>query len=375
MAARIAALAAVLLCVSTPAAAGARHQDRLLLSHPYPIEAAPSFPGGLFHWIDSLAGTSVGKTVPAHRAEFLRLFGQPTPSDLAEFEAFVAARDEHGRHEAEAAARKGVSPRASAMLSVFCASATVEDALASLKPELTPETWGRLAGALAYFRPKYGVVWNGGAIPEAFLRAAREDSGRARLESLLATIVRFYDVEPLAVPPPRIALVPVPSGWGTHAEAIGSVLLLEIRSEDTLAEEASVIVHENSHFLWTLVAAERRRRLAAAAAGVSDTAEETFRLLHEAIPTALGQGVADHVFRPAGWSLDDFWYHTDDIDRCAKRIYPIILDALNAGLTLDEELVKRAIRAAETPGGRGFLSPPRPEPIFPKANRAFGERP
>jgi hypothetical protein len=372
---RWAALAAALIVVSFPTAAGTHRQDRLLLSHPYPIEAVASYPGGLFHWIDSLAGTSVGKTVPAHRAQYLRLFGQPDSEDLAQLAVFVVAREEHARYEAERAARSGLAPRASAMLSVFCASATVEDALATVKPELNAETWNRFANALAYFRPKYDVVWNGGAIPQAFLSAARSDSGRLRLEALLATIVRLYGVDPLAAPPPRIALVPVPSGWGTHAEAVGSVLLLEIRTDDTLAEQASVIVHENSHFLWTLIPAERRQRLATAASGVSPTAQETYLLLHEAIPTALGQGVADHAFRPADWSLDSSWYHTDDVDRCAKRIYPVILGALDDGLTLDEALIKKAIVAAETAGGQGLLSPPDREPMLPTAKRAFGERP
>jgi hypothetical protein len=349
VAARGAALAAALLFVVSPARAAAHHQDRLLLSHPYPIEAWPSYPGGLFHWIDSLAGTSVGKTIPAHRAQFLRLFGPPTPSDVAQLEAFVDAREEHARFEAERASRMGVAPRASAMLGLFCSSATVEETLASLKPELSAETWSRLGGALTYFGPKYDVVWNGGAIPQAFLDAARADPGRQKLEALLATIVRFYGVDPLAAPPPRIALVPVPAGWGTHAEAMGSVLLLEIRPEDTLAEQASVIVHENAHFLWTLIPAERRQRLADAALGVSVTAQDTYRRFHEAIPTALGQGVADHAFAPADWSLDDFWYHTDDVDRCAKRIYPVVLDALSAGTAMDEAFVKRAILAAERP--------------------------
>jgi hypothetical protein len=330
-----------------PAAAGARHQDRLFLSHPYPIEASPSFPGGLFHWIDSLAGTTVGKTVPAHRAEYLRLFGRPTDADREQIAAFVAAREEHAQREAESAARAGVAPRASAMLGVFCASASVEAALASLKPELTPGAWDGLAKALAYFRPKYEIVWDGGQVPQGFLHAARSDPGRAQLEALLAKIVRFYGVDPLGVPPPRIALVPVPPGWGTHAEAMGSVLLLEIRKGDSLADEASVVVHENSHFLWTLMPAARREQLAAAAAGMGDAEQRTYRLFHEAIPTALGQGVADRAFRPTNWSLDGFWYHIDEVDRCAKRIYPVIMDALDGGLTLDETLIRRAIRAAE----------------------------
>lgn len=346
---RALAAALVLLTVTLPATAGAHHQDRLLLARPYPIEAAPSFPGGLFHWIDSLAGTSAGKTVPAHRAEYLRLFGALTDDDRAHLDAFLAARAEHASRVAADAARRNFPPRTSAMLGVFCGSATVDDALAALKPELTPVAWDGLAKALLHFRPRYEVVWDDGAVPKAFLENARRDPGRSQLTALLARIVRFYGVDPLTVPPPRLALVPVPAGFGTHAEAIGGVLLLEIREGETLADEASVVVHENAHFLWGLVPEERRRRLALLAAGLGDAALGTFRLFGEAIPTALGQGVADRAFRPAAWSLDGPWYHTPDVDACAKRIYPTVRDALAGGFTLDEELVRRAIHASNGP--------------------------
>jgi hypothetical protein len=346
---RALALAFALLTAASPAAAAAHRQDRLLLAVPYPIEAAPSFPAGLFHWIDSLAGTTQGKTVPAHRAEFLRLFGPLTPDDRAQLEAFVEARAQHAQHEAASAMRQGVPPRASAMLGVFCGSATVDAALATLKPELTQEAWDALAGALAHFRSRYEVVWKDGAVPREFLESARRDPGRAQLAALLAKIVRFYDVDPLAVPPPRLALVPVPGGYGTHAEAIGSVLLLEIRNGDRLADEASVVVHENSHFLWSLVPAERQRRLASVAAGLGDDGAAAFQLFREAIPTALGQGVADRAFRSSSWSIDSPWYHTKDVDACAKRIFEIVNAALDEGLTLDDELVRRAVRAAEAP--------------------------
>ena len=156
-------------------------------------------------------------------------------------------------------------------------------------------------------------------------------------------------MDPLAVPPPRLALVPVPSGFGTHAEAIGGILLLEIREGDGLADEASVVVHESAHFLWGLVPAERQRRLALAAAGVDDDGAKAFRLFREAIPTALGQGVADRMFRPSSWSLDGPWYHTEDVDLAAKRIFATVSSALDEGLTLDEELVRRAVRAANGP--------------------------
>jgi hypothetical protein len=343
------ALAFALLTAAPPAAAATHRQDRLLLALPYPIEAAPSFPAGLFHWLDSLAGTTQGKTIPAHRAEYLRLFGPLTGEDTAQLSAFVEARAEHAQHEAADALRTGRPPRASAMFGVFCGSATVGAALAKLKPELTGPTWDGLAKALAHFRPRYEVVWHDGAVPREFLESARRDPGRAQLSALLAKIVRFYGVDPLKVPPPRLALVPVPTGFGTHAEAIGGILFLEIRSGDRLADEASVVVHENSHFLWNLVPEERQRRLANFAAGLDGDGATTFRLLGEAIPTALGQGVADRAFRPSSWSLNGPWYHTKDVDACAKRIFDVVASALDAGSSLDEELVRLAIQAAESP--------------------------
>jgi hypothetical protein len=346
---RRALVLAFVVLAAAPAAAASHRQDRLLVSVPYPIEAAPSFPAGLFHWLDSLAGTTPGKTVPAHRKEYLRRFGRLTEDDTAQLGAFVEARAEHAQHEAESALRRGDLPRASAMLGAFCGSATVEAALASLKPELTRQAWDGLAKALAHFRPRYEVIWNDGAVPKQFLESVRRDPGRAQLTALLAKIVHFYGVDPLTVPPPRLALVPVPDGFGTHAEAIGRILFLEIRSGDTLADEASVVVHENSHFLWNLVPADRQRRLAGFAAGLDVDGARTFRLFGEAIPTALGQGVADREFRPSSWSIDGPWYHTDEVDTCAKRIFDTVTSALDEGKTLDEELVRRAIRAAEGP--------------------------
>jgi hypothetical protein len=177
----------------------------------------------------------------------------------------------------------------------------------------------------------------------------KHDPSRAQLEALLGEIVHFYDVDPLSVPPPRLALVPVPSGHGTHAEAIGGILLLEIRRDDGLADEASVIVHESSHFLWNLVPESRKKQLADTAAASGDASKRAFRLFGEAIPTALGQGVADRMFRPWSWSESGPWYHTDEVNRCAKLIYPIVREALDSGKTLDDGLVSRALQAAALP--------------------------
>jgi hypothetical protein len=227
---RLLALTLLAAALPRPAAAAADPSDRLLLARPFPIEAAPSFPGALFHWIDSLAGTSNGKTIPVHQQEYVELFGPMTDADKAQLDAFVAARAEHLQRLQAAAARGGPPAKFSALLGTFCSSATVEEALDRAKDELSPGSWNGLAGALAYFRPKYERIWHDGEIPKAFLARARSDPSVSRLESLLARIVRFYQVDPLRAPPPRLALVPVRPGGGTHAEAIGGVLLLEIRA-------------------------------------------------------------------------------------------------------------------------------------------------
>jgi hypothetical protein len=65
--------------------------------------------------------------------------------------------------------------------------------------------------------------------------------------------------------------------------------------------------------------------------------------LDEALPTALGQGVADRVFRPLSWSKKVQWYHAPDVDTYAKAIYPLVLDALASGRSIDEAFVKNAI--------------------------------
>jgi hypothetical protein len=287
-----------------------------------------------------LAGTSAGKTVPAHRRQFLRLFGALTEQDQEHLRAFVAARAEHANRE---------GARVSDLLGIFCRAARIDDALATARPQLTPSTWNGLAKALAHFRPRFDVVWDDGAVAKAFLERARRDPGRIKLEALLTKLVRFYDVDPLSVAPPRLALVPVPAGFGTHAEAIGDVLLLEIRSGEGLADEASVVVHENAHFLWSLVPGRPTAKPVPGRRDEGEAAEKIFRVLGRRFPRCSAKGIADRSFNPSSWSLDDPWYHVEDVDACAKRIYPVLETALELGQKLDEDLVRRVLRTAKGP--------------------------
>lgn len=316
-----------------------------LLSRPYPIYAAPSFSGAVFHWIDSLAGTSEGKTVPAHRAEFVRRFGHPTEEDRRQIGAFLRARRAYLEH-LRAIAGPGGAPRAAEMLRVFCAAPSVEAALAEIRPTIPAGAFDDLSGALGWFRPKYEKIWNDGAVPKEFLARVRHDRGLRRLSKLLARVAAFYGVDPSTAIPPRLALVPVPPGYGTHAEEVGNILLLEIRPGDDLAEEATVIVHENAHWLYSLVPDARKKRLERIGASRGPAGRYTYALLAEAIPTALGQGVAGRAFEGRSWSTSLPWYHLSAVDACAKAIYPRVRKALATGGVLDASFVENAL---ETP--------------------------
>ena len=175
-------------------------------------------------------------------------------------------------------------------------------------------------------------------MPRAFLAAAREDPAWTRLDALLVRLARFYGVSPDGAPRPRLLLVPVPDGFGTHAYALRRTLLLEIREGDRLADQAAVVVHENAHFLFSRLPRERQDKLEAAAREAGAAGAAAWATLHEALPTALGQGVADRAFRK-GWSTDGHWYHTAEVDRYAKALLPLLDRTLDAGGVLDEAFV------------------------------------
>ncbi len=337
------ALLAALLCAAPPA--GATQREASLLGKAYPLEAEVSFPAGLFHWVDSLAETSGGKTIPSYQREFIEKFGRPGEEDSRHILRFRQARAAHlSRAHGPLEPGTGIRLTAkSAMLGVFCASPTVEAALARLEGEISDDELDGLSGALEHFRPRYEQVWGGGRVAGEFVERAQKDGAARRiLGRLLQRVARFFDVDPRSVPPPRLVLVPVPDGFGTHAEAIGRQLLIEIRPGESLADEASPIVHENAHFLWRLMPRERVERLRAAALDVGPGGRRAWEILHEALPTALGQGVADRALRP-GWSPEQRWYHMDDVDAYAKAIFPLVLLAMEKGGRFDEAFVRRLV--------------------------------
>ena len=330
----------VVLVLGLPAAAA--EPDRSLLGDRYTIGVSVDFHNGLLHWLDSLAevkgaGSTAGKTVPAHRAEFHALWGRPSDSDREMLRRYHAARR---------AFADGASPGDRHRLTLaFFEAADLDEALERASALGDPEAVGHLTQSIRHFEPRYGRVWRQGHIPRKFVERASAATRRDELADLLAGVARFFGVPPDPDPPPQLVLTPVPSGFGTHAQAIGRFLLIEIRDGETLADEVAPIVHENVHYLFQSISPARREALERAAVGTARYGADAWRTLAEALPTAIGQGVAERSFRGASWSLKIPWYHLEHVDAYAKRIFPLVDRALEAGRPFDEALVRRLVEA------------------------------
>jgi hypothetical protein len=335
------ASAALLALLSLAATSGAARADSLL-EGPYPLEIVTSSHPALLHWIDSLTGIdgpgmTAGKTWLAHREEYRNVFGPPQPADVAWLERYLRARD----------AYLGSAERRPLDLTLAFYAAPDLDAAIASAGELLPEPVRiDFAGAIRHFAPKHRAVWNDGEVPKRFLASARAEPKLARrLARFLAGVADFYDVDPGEVPRPVLVLVPVPDGHGTHAQAVGRFLLVEVRPGEGLRDQVAPIVHENAHFVWLHAPHERRDGLAAHAWDRGGRAREAWALLQEALPTAIAQGVADERLGTPGWSPGRPWYHDPSIDAYAKRIYPAVRRALASRRKLDRALLDELLEA------------------------------
>jgi len=305
----------------------------------YPLDIEIQFHTALFHWVDSLAGTSGGKTITAHQQEFRSKFGNPSREDVDMLMRFQQARLSDARQDVDGQPL----PKGTAELRrVFLEAEELDKAIERAREETPDGDVDAIRDALLYFKPRYVEIWNDGQVPSRFARHFRGDPRLEKLEILLARIAGFYGVDPGAGTTPKVVPVPVPGGHGTHATAVGPYLLIEIRASDRLSHQASVIVHENAHVMFNRVDDDRLRRMEAMAAHSKRT-KRAWVALREALPTALGQGLADREFRPGSWSPSRPWYHTEEIDAYAKELLPLVRHSLDNGGRFDEEFLKSAL--------------------------------
>lgn len=335
-------LALVTAAWGAPPAPPGEAPSRLLLTDGYPLEVSVSFPAALLHWIDSLAqldgvwGGTAGKTIEAHRRSYVKALGEPSAEDLHRLEGFRQAR---------VAFVVGHPTDRNGLTHAFLQASSVEGAIERSSELLDTRDAAALAEAVRHFQGKYRRIWRDGEIVRNFLLQAQADGRRQALARFLGDVAAFYGVEPNLEPHPNLVLAPVRDGFGTHAQAIDHFLLLEVRPEEGLMDQVAPIVHENAHLLFSRMSRERSESLERAAAESGASGREAWQLLREALPTAIGQGAAGQRFRPGRWSPRDRWYHIAAVDVYAKRIYPIITDALAGGRVLDEPLVRRLVDA------------------------------
>ncbi len=333
-------VAALSIALATLGVWGARGAHTEPKAATYPIEIDVSFHAALFHWVDSLAGTSGGKTIPAHQKQFRAWFGEPSQEDYDHLDRFRKTR----LRDAVRTEGDSTSPRGMGRLRlVFLESDSLEGALGRATDEMNSSDAEVVREALLHFKPAYEKIWNEIDTAERFSRLFLVDPERERLERLLADIAIFFDVDLAAAPRPTVVPIPVPSGHGTHATAVGAYLLIEVRPPDRLSHQASVIVHESAHFLFSLIDDERRQRLESLVEG-SRRYRNAWSTLREALPTALGQGIAGRQFRPSSWSLSQPWYHTTQVDAYAKELYPLVRSSLRNGGRFDEKFLESALK-------------------------------
>lgn len=329
-----------------------------------PLEVSSSYVANLVHWIDNLAGSSQGKTVQAYRRYWSDRFGAPGREEMSLLGEWVDLRWKRvDRPEPRALNEKGCLPqledipdwRQTFRVRSYEAT-TVDGFVESMKGELTPEEMATLRKVIEKFRPRFDEIWPRMTFLQSFEDRFRAFLKEGGLTGYLTEVAWFFGVDPAAHPPGRIHLIALPVDGPTHAQADGRDLLIEIRPNDTPVEQIQVVSHEMSHYLWHLVTPERNDSFARQVHAAGPHGPVTWNLLREALPTALGQGLAEEKLAPYLFREHSTWYHIETIDRLAKKIYPVVADAFREKKRIDDgvlaEIGKRAEASSVIAGAR-----------------------
>jgi hypothetical protein len=337
---------------SAAQAATAPHATRAGLR----LQTDVSYTANLVHWVDNLAGTSAGKTMPAYRDHWRARFGSHAETDLQALRAFASLR--HGGGPSPGA-RPGIRNDAGCMpveademswhqrfMAAAMEAGSVDGLARALYPD-APAERELLGASLAHFEPRFRQVWQDLGHVRAFEARFHRFLEQGGLPGYLDTLAAFFGVDAAATPPMRISFIGLPVDGPTHAEADGDHLLVEIRPGDTPETQIQVVAHEASHFLMRRLDPARVDALAAEALAQGEAGALVWRLMWEGIPTALGQGLAEARLIPERFTLTQRWYHLDSVDRFAKLIYPGIVESVAAGRPLDGPLMAHMARVVQ----------------------------
>ncbi|HKY31677.1 MAG TPA: hypothetical protein VJV23_04010 [Candidatus Polarisedimenticolia bacterium] len=311
-----------------------------------------SFTANLVHWVDNLAGTSVGKTMAVYRDHWADRFGPLDRADRQALEQFARVRRAPVRTPAAVANHAGCLPIEEEVLSwhqILLAQAmkasSIEALAASLAAWIGPEDRQALAAALLHFKPRFEKVWREMGHVRRFQRVFERFLGDSGLIPYLESLARFFGVDAAAAPPMTISLMALPSNGPTHAEADGDHLLVEIRPLDLPRNQIQVVAHEASHFLMRRMSPGRVDALARQAHAEGEAGSLVWRYMWEGLPTALGQGLAEARLSPATFSTGARWYHLPQIDRFAKLAYPGVAEAVTSSAGIEAGIMGSLARA------------------------------
>ncbi|HET6372556.1 MAG TPA: hypothetical protein VFG76_04575, partial [Candidatus Polarisedimenticolia bacterium] len=335
------ATAGVLLALMGSTASGApappaRHHLR--------IQTDVSPTTNLIHWVDNLAGTSAGKTMPVYQRYWRDRFGPHDQSDTSALQAFARIRRLQVPVARGTALNESgclpVPPEVPGWHQIFMTQAmsarSIQGFTESLSDQLSPADRQDLASALERFRPRFEKVWPALGHVRRFEGRFKRFLRKGELPDYLSDVAELLDVDAGAAPPVTISLVGLPLDGPTHAEADGAHLLIEIRPEDSPEDQIPVVSHEASHYLMAQWTTSQVDRLAAQAFAEGAAGGLLWRYLWEGLPTALGQGLAERRLREEAFSLSAPWYHIDAIDRFAKLIYPQVAQASEKSMHLED---------------------------------------
>ncbi len=322
-----------------------------------PIVTDVSYVANLFHWVDNLADTSNGRTQPAYYRAWFGRFGPLDEADRAQLAIFRSIRlrefkPRPARPDAsdeDCLPSEPASPSRRQMLTAAAMQAdSIDDLILRTRIFLAPEEAEQLGSVLRHFAPRFDFLW----AEFDWLEAFREQFDGLLAEPVtrrwIASMTRFVGASRAMSIPTVFSFVAVPSGeYGSHAEASEHALLLEIRPKDSIDEQLPVVFHELVHDFERRVPPEERSALAARYLALGYRGAMAFSLLREALPTVLGQGLAQLRLAPAAYRSGLPWYHLPDIDRFAHLLLPTVSRAFDEGRTFAEIRPEEVIGALD----------------------------
>jgi hypothetical protein len=313
------------------------------------FEVSISRVANLVHWIDNLAGSSLGKTVRVYRRYWLNRYGSPSPEERRMLQKWHDIRvKSRNRPTSRLLMDRGCLPQTAPAprwrdrfrVRSYEAAST-EEFVISMHEDLSDAEMKDLRAILQAFEPGFDEIWKEMTFLPRFKERFERFLEESELRPFLGKMAGFFGVDPAVFPKGRIHLMALPADSGTHAQANGRHLLMEIRPRDTPVEQIQVISHETAHYFWQLISPERNDELARQVHQAGPAGPVLWRLLRESLPTALGQGLAEAHLAPHRFGTHQRWYHIESIDKFAKEIYPVVEAAFRLGRTIDDGVLQK----------------------------------